>query len=160
MILAMLLEIGAPHAIPIIQVIYYGFKRFKDRGFTCDKRRSNKILQSEYEELYIGPEFALDARLAQIVAIVWVTFMYSPALPVLFVIAVINFFIIFWVDKYLLLRFYHSPKNYNEESIMFSLGEMKFSFLFHFLIGLLVYSNERIISPTTSNFNFLNFDQP
>jgi hypothetical protein len=72
--------------------------------------------------------------------------MYSSALPILYPMAVINLSIIFLVDKYLLLRFYRTPKNYDEQSIEFSIGDMKYSFLFHFIIGLLVFSNDRILS--------------
>jgi len=98
----------------------------------------------------MGPEFQLDARLAQIVAITWVTFMYSPGLPILFLMAIVNFFIIYWVDKWLLLRFYRKPKNYDETSIQFSIHEMKFAFFFHLVIGSLVYSNDRILSNSGS----------
>jgi len=64
-ILAMILEILAPHLIPFLQLIYLGCTRHYDRGCnSCNKRKSKKLLQSEYEELYIGPEFSLDARLA------------------------------------------------------------------------------------------------
>ena len=110
----MILEVGAPHVLPISNLIFYSCKRSYDRGCTCDKRKSKKYLQSDYEELYTGPEFHLDARLAQIIAITWTTFMYSPALPILFIIAAINFFIIYWIDKWLILRFYRTPKNYDE----------------------------------------------
>jgi len=72
--------------------------------------------------------------------------MYSPGMPMTFGIAVINFTIIYCVDKFLLLRFYRTPKNYNEQCIDFAVSEFKYSFLFHFAIGLLVYSNDRILS--------------
>lgn len=153
-ILAMILEIGAPHILPMSQVCYYGILRLWDRSCGCDRRKSKKYLQSDYEELYTGPEFQLDARLAQIVAFTWVTFMYSPGLPVLFIITAVNFFIIYWVDKCLMLRFYRIPKNYDETSIMFTIHEMKFSLIFHFFFGAIVFSNKRILSPsgTTSFF--------
>lgn len=118
-----------------------------DRSCTCNKRKSKKLLQSEYEEINVGPEFSLDARLAQVVAFVWVTFMYSPALPSLFIITAVNFCIIYWIDKTLLLRFYRTPKNYDELSINFSLDMIKnYTFIFHFFIGVLVYSNDKILS--------------
>lgn len=88
----------------------------------------------------------MDARLAQIVAFTWVTFMYSSGLPILFLITAGNFFIIYWIDKWLLLRFYKTPKNYDEDCIFFSIHEMKISFVFHFIIGAIVFSNEKILS--------------
>lgn len=155
-ILAMILEVGAPHIIPISMLIFYSFSRFRDRGFTCDKRKSKKYLQSEYEELYTGPEFHLDARLAQIVAITWTTFMYAPGLPILFIIAGVNFFIIYWIDKWLILRFYRTPKNYDEQSIEFCINQMRWSFYFHIIIGGFVFSNKRILSSTGVTDLFTN----
>jgi ABC-type uncharacterized transport system permease subunit len=76
--------------------------------------------------------------------------MYSPGLPILFLMAIVNFTIIYWVDKILLLRFYRKPKNYDAQSIQFSVDEMKYSFLFHFVIGAFVYSNDRILSNSGS----------
>ena len=72
--------------------------------------------------------------------------MYSPGLPVLFLITVINFFFIYWIDKWLLLRFYRTPKNYDEICINFSLNEMKIAFIFHFLLGSAIYSNDKILT--------------
>jgi len=145
-ILTVSIEIMAPHFVPLSKFFFISVRRCWDRSCTFDKRRSRKLLQVEYEELYTGPEFHLDARLAQIVAFVWVTFMYSPGLPVLFLITALNFTIIYWVDKYLLLRFYRTPKNFDEKCIEFSLKEIRLSFVFHFIIGALVFSNEKILT--------------
>jgi len=75
------------------------------------------------------------------IAITWVVFMYAPGLPILFPLTALNFFIIYWIDKFLLLRFFKKPKNYDEESILFSVDQMKYAFLFHLVIGAFVYSN-------------------
>jgi hypothetical protein len=72
--------------------------------------------------------------------------MYSAGLPILFLITATNFMIIYWIDKWLLLRFYRTPKNYDEMAINFSLNEMKFAFIFHFFIGAMVFSNEKILT--------------
>lgn len=85
--------------------------------------------------------------------------MYSPGLPVLFIITAVNFFIIYWVDKWLMLRFYRIPKNYDETSIMFTIHEMKFSLIFHFFIGGIVFSNKRILSPSGTTSFFTSEDQ-
>lgn len=154
-ILAMILEIGAPHGVPLMQYMHVSMRRCWDRNCSFDKSRSKKLLQQEYEDLYVGPEFRLDTRLAQIIAIVWVTFMYSSGLPIMFLIALVNFSIIYWIDKYLLLRFYKTPKNYSDVSIKFTISEMKWGIIFHFIFGALMYSNERILS-SSGSASFLN----
>ena len=107
--------------------------------------------------MYVGPEFSLDARLAQIVAFTWTTFTYSSGLPIMYIITAVNFCIIYWIDKLLLLRFYRTPKNYDELSINFSLGQMYYAFLFHFVIGSLVYSNDLILTSTSDDSGQENF---
>jgi hypothetical protein len=51
----MFLEIGAPYYVPTLKFFLKLFVRFRDRKFTCDQKISNKLIQSEYEELYMGP---------------------------------------------------------------------------------------------------------
>lgn len=95
--------------------------------------------------MYVGPEFLLDARLAQIVAVVWVTYIYSPALPLLLPLAVINLSIIYWIDKTLVLRFYRTPRNYDERIIKKQMSFLKLTFPFHFIGGLIFLSNNAIL---------------
>lgn len=62
----MIVEIAFPHALPVAQRVFFGCWRCCDRGCACDcdERKSKQLLQADYEWLYIGPEFQLDARLA------------------------------------------------------------------------------------------------
>ena len=117
-----------------------------DRSWTDDKRKSKKVLQEDYEDLYIGPEFVFDYRLGQIVAFTWVSFMYNIGMPILFLISAINFFMMYWIDKWLLLRFHKTPRNYDERTIKFSLKYMKLAFLFHAVIGYLMISNKNVLT--------------
>ena len=141
----MLLEIVAPHVLPILQIIGYGGSRFWDRSCSRDQHKTKCELQSQYEQMYIGPEFMIDSRLAQIIACTWVTFMFSSSMPGLYLVTAINFFIIYWVDKYLLLRFYKSPKNYDETTIMYTISMLKWLFVMHFGMGLMMLSNKQIL---------------
>ena len=63
-IMTMIIEIVAPHGLPLVLTIYYGVSRCIDRGCTKDKRKTKQLIQYNYEQLYIGPEFTLDNRLA------------------------------------------------------------------------------------------------
>ena len=113
----MILEIGIPHGFPTMILTGVSLMRWYDRRFKSDKKISRKYHQDEYQELYVGPEFILDARLAQVIAVIWVTFIYSPTLPLLLPLAIINFTMIYWIDKYLVLRFYKTPRNYDQTII-------------------------------------------
>ena len=145
-IMTMIIELPIPHFFPFAMLTYFKFMRKLDRSWTTDERNSKKVLQEDYEDLYIGPEFVFDYRLGQIVAFTWVSFMYNIGMPVLFLIGAINFFMMYWIDKWLLLRFHKTPRNYDEKTINFSLKYMKVAFLFHAVIGYLMISNKNVLT--------------
>lgn len=88
----------------------------------------------------------MDARVAQIVAFIWVSFMYSHVLPLMFPITLFNFFVIYWADKYLLLYFYKTPRNYDETSINYLIYVLRYAFIWHFVFGFLALSNNSILT--------------
>ena len=118
----MILEIGFIHLFPINETLFVGFLRLWDRGCDCsNKRKSKKALQQDYVQLYTGTQFDLDYRLAQVIILVWHTFQYSVGLPVLFIIAIVNLSVMYWFDKYLVLRIYNTPANLDEKPIKHAL---------------------------------------
>ena len=72
--------------------------------------------------------------------------MYNIGMPILLLISAINFFMMYWIDKWLLLRFHKTPRNYDERTIKFTLKYMKFAFLFHAVIGYLMISNKAVLT--------------
>jgi hypothetical protein len=56
-------------------------------------------------------------------------------MPGLYIVMAVDFTLTYWVDKLLLLRFYRSPKNFDETTINFSLKMLKLAPLFHFILG-------------------------
>lgn len=99
----------------------------------------------------MGPEFSFEKRLAQITTFMWVTFMFGTGFPLMFAISCVNFFFMYWIDKWLILRFYRNPKNYDEKFIKYILSNVKLAFVFHACVGFLMLTNEAIL---TSNDNF------
>jgi len=88
----------------------------------------------------------MDARIAQIVAVLWATFMFAPTLPLLYPLSVMNLTVIYWYDKWLVLRHYQTPKNYDENIILTQVNYLKYTFIFHFGMGLWMLSNNAILS--------------
>lgn len=127
----MVIEIFAPHGLAVIMFIYYSVRRCIDRDCGKSKRASKKVLQRDYEELYKGPEIIMDMRLAQIIALTWVTLMYSTSIPLLFLLTTIAFTLMYWLDKYLMFRFYRLSKNYNSKPINLTTKFLRWSILAH-----------------------------
>ena len=60
----MFIEIPIPHFFPSFIVFVKRMMAWYDRRFTSNKSVSRQFKQSDYEDVYIGPEFLIDARLA------------------------------------------------------------------------------------------------
>jgi len=106
LIYAQLAMLFFPHIFTVIQSIGLFCMRCYDRSFTFNDKTTRKIIQSEYEELYTGPEFILHVRYAQILSTVFVTMAYSSGIPSLYLLNFLIFFIQFWVDKILVFNYY------------------------------------------------------
>jgi hypothetical protein len=64
LILSMIINIVAPHFSAIAKQVFFGFLRCVDRGCSCDKRKTSKLHQEDYEDQYLGIEFYIECRYA------------------------------------------------------------------------------------------------
>ena len=65
--------------------------------------------QKDYEDLYTGDDIYFEYRYSDMLTVLAVTFLYSGAMPIMYPVAAIFFFITYWIDKCLLLRRYKKP---------------------------------------------------
>ena len=77
--------------------------------------------------------------------------MFSHTMPILFPVAGVNFFLMYWMDKYFLLRSNRIPKNYDEKAIVLMLQYLKLAFVFHFIAGLFMLRNGNILQGDEDN---------
>ena len=141
-----MMEVPLPHFFPMMIWGIVALMRCYDRRGRLDSRKSRKIRQEEYDELYVGAEFIVDARMAQILAIIWTTFIYAPALPLLYPIGVANLAMMYFMDKYQVFNFNKLPKNFDETLILKVLRYARLTFPFHLVMGLYLLSNNGILS--------------
>lgn len=88
----------------IMQLLYYLWnltKRFWDRGFSLDLKKTKQLIQEDYEQIYIGPEIDIQMRYAETLSIIFVVLLYSSGMPLLNILLPFNFAFTFIVDKYL-----------------------------------------------------------
>lgn len=95
-----------------------------------------------------GSEFLLEFRYSQFLTTIFMIFMYSSGLPLLYIIAFVSFFFTYWFDKMFLLKFYRKPPAYTLHLSSKTRTIMKFALIPHFFVGLYMYSNSSIITPT------------
>lgn len=67
-------------------------------------------------------------------------------MPVLFIIAIVNLTIMYWFDKWLLLRIYKTPVNLDEKPIKHALMMFYWVFVMHFVVGYSMITNDSILA--------------
>jgi len=116
--ITMLINVVGPHVSPILK--YFAILLFR-RGH-CDQRCGVACLgdpgkraasQRQLNSWFEGPQFRLDTRYAAVMQTVFVTLLFASMLPLLVPIAFVNLVVSFYVDKWLLLRFYRTPPHYD-----------------------------------------------
>ena len=148
----MLINIITPHVGAFIGIILSGFKRCWDRKCTCDKKRTRRRVQEDYEMLYMGPDFLIEIRYSQIISSFYIIMIYSAGLPFLYLLAMVQTFVLYWVDKYLckqrskvtifvVLRLYRTPPRYGPEMADVTRRVMTYAIFIHFAFAFYMYSN-------------------
>ena len=120
-------------------------RRCWDRSCTYNLKRTRKLIQSDYEDVNTGNEFMLEFRYSNILSILAVIFMYSSSMPLLYIFGVVYFFITYWIDKWLLFRYYKKPVMFDSYLARKSLNWFKYILLLHCLGFIVMFSNSEII---------------
>jgi hypothetical protein len=95
----MLISTVSPHIGNSAAIIQQSIARCWDRKCTCNKKRTRQLLQEDYEAVNTGSEFEMDVRYSQFLTTLFMIFMYSSGIPILYPIAFIFFFLTYWFDK-------------------------------------------------------------
>ena len=80
---------------------------------------------------------------------IFVILMYSAGLPILYLFGALSFFIQFWVDKYMTLRFCSNPPRLDEKFVNMTRNLLPYSLLFHLAIAILIYGSIEL-APTSA----------
>ncbi|CDW83214.1 UNKNOWN [Stylonychia lemnae] len=132
--LAMIINIISPHFSAFFKQGFFGFLRWADRGFSNDIRVTKKLHQEDYEYQYEGIEFFIECRYAQIISTIYILMMYSGGMPLLYIIGIIQF----------LMIWYRQPPRYGDELSKLSTEALKYAVLVHMAFGFYMFSNSSI----------------
>ena len=89
----------------------------------------------------------MEYKYSTILTVLFVTMMYSTGMPILYFIACLFFFTNYWTEKILFFYFYRKPENLDENLAKRTLSWFKYALLAHMVMGLLMFSNVRILPP-------------
>lgn len=128
-------------------------KRCWDRGLKLsfvsdpkeDKIRTKKELQGEVNDLYTGDQIASHFVYAQNYTYLWCVMTYSCGLPILYPMACLFYVVLYWVYKFLLLKFYSKTTKFNEELPLFTVNYIRLGLIWHVIASLFMISNTDIL---------------
>jgi hypothetical protein len=134
----MLINIFVPHLAPLLGL--YIIAPLK-RSLTA----SGKNTQETLNELYMGPDFPITIRTAQILTCVFVCMMYAPGLPLMMPIAMCSMIMTFFVDKLLLIKFYRRPPRFDESTVSLCIGFIPAAVGLRLIIGCWMLGNSELL---------------
>lgn len=97
------------------------------------------------DRIYTGAEIEGYFVYASYFTNLWAILAYSGSMPVLYCIAVINFFLLYWFYKILLVKSYQKTTAFNHELPMFSIGLFKVGLVMHLFFTLFMYTYSKLI---------------
>jgi hypothetical protein len=124
----------------------YACLRCCDRSCNCcNDRKTRQLTQENYENKNLGSNFELEMRYNGILTVMFVTMIYSAGLPILYLIAAAYFAVMYWVDKYLMLRHYRKPPMYDATLALKVIGWFKYALFLHFLLASAMFANTGVM---------------
>lgn len=72
--------------------------------------------------------------------------MYASGLPVLYPIAFLNFFFLYWIYKGLLVKYYQKTIAFNQDLPIYTIRYFKFAVFFHVIMAAFIFTNHHMIS--------------
>ncbi len=71
---------------------------------------------------------------------------YSSGMPLLYLVGVVQFYIMYWVDKFLFIRVYRKPPSYGIELASIARNVIVYSIILHLCFGFYMFSNSAIFT--------------
>lgn len=114
--------------------------------------RKNKVLQCELNQAYEGMTFDIAERYYMCFKTISVAFFFQTVMPYLLLFAVVEFFITYWTQKYVLI---HRSMRTRDIDFKFTLKTIKMVELMILLLALGYLTFERIVMGKTSAFTIV-----
>lgn len=128
-------------------------KRIYDQKWNLDPKKTRQKLQHKYEQKHLGNEFLSEYRFANLLTLLFIAFLYSSTIPLLYPVAILVIGVAYWIDKWFIFNFYRRPYNYNGQLTLESVNIAFFAVPLHFLGTFLMLQNSAIIPDNSFELN-------
>jgi hypothetical protein len=112
----------------------------------CGKAKTKLQTIQAFVNLYSGPEYMMHFKYAGMLNIIFVTFMYGLAVPLLFPLSFLFFAVSYMVERICLAYSYRLPPSFDDALNKSALSILKFAPLTMSLFGFWVMGNQQIFS--------------
>jgi hypothetical protein len=140
----MVINIFSAPGVKVIENFLRALGRCKDRSCGFDERKTKQKSQKAYEALYMGSEFTIDVRYAQILNMVFICMLYSSGMPLLYVIGFLQLLLSYFVDKYFVLKSCKKSANFDEKMDILVKNTMVYAAIIHLIFAIWIYGSPAI----------------
>jgi len=94
----------------------------------------------------------MNFRYCNILTVLYVVMFYGSGIPILYVCAALFYFVTYCCDKFLLLRFYRKPVNYDSFLARHTADWYKWALILHLIGGVFMLSNSSILPSIAEDY--------
>ena len=133
----------------------WDYYRYRSRIRTALRRQDSDhptvLTQDELNKLHEGPSFEFSINYAQLMTTFFVCLTFSAGMPILYVIAMINFGTTYLLDKYLFVNLYKTPNRYSTKIGREATALVPWGVVMHLLLAIWALSYPVIFSALPSS---------
>jgi hypothetical protein len=144
-LLTMLINVVSPHCVSVARVFIRTLLR------CCCKCRAKD--QQSLDMLYENPDFTLAANCGQLLNTLFCTLIYSSGLPLLVPFATVTVFLVYWCDKFVLLRGSKRPPAFDQSVVDMVVWWIAIAILVHAGFAIWMYGMVEIFPVEPSAFH-------
>ena len=114
--------------------------RLQNRG-----KLGTAVMQSQLNESLRAPEWDVAGRFATVLNTLMITFLYCGGLPLLMPIAFVSFLVSYWMDKWLLCRYYAKPVALDSSIIRMGVNQLFLAVILHLAFTVWMFGSEGVL---------------
>ena len=108
-------------------------------GCASDSKVNITFTQDDLNYKFLGPDFLIARRYAQVLTDLFVCLLFASGMPVLLLFGMVNFYVSYWIDKFFFVRYYRTPPRYSAYLARYATYLLPFAIAFHLAVAIWVY---------------------
>ncbi|CAM9323183.1 unnamed protein product [Ectocarpus sp. 12 AP-2014] len=109
LLISYILAAIGPHVGPLIECFFLSKRRIRKATKAVQEDKGEYVMQADLNEVFVGPVFDFTTRYSYLLTLLFTAMAYSGGMFAMNALSFAFFFITYWVDKAMLLRYYRRP---------------------------------------------------